>query len=245
MCSWKDRNGKKEFFAEKGESLFIEPVASILNELKDSAGPSYEIVDSAKDERSKAILAAIVVESNLDSILKIWLPGFDKLVKDKNKDLTFSMKISLLRAMNLIPEHILEAADRIRDVRNAFAHKLEIKELNQLEQSTEGRLTGLYNRIFGSSPDNTLRDRHDALIKFAVQGLRAYAANVQLLRNALLAENFVSNLVNNENARQAENLAKMLATQTPMTSIVVGSSSVNVYPDGITVVSSVEPTKIS
>ena len=245
MCSWKDRKGQKEFCAEQGEALFIEPVATVLDGLKASAGPSYQIVESAKDDRSKAILRAIVVESNLDSILKIWLPGFDKLVEDKGKELTFSMKISFLRSMNLIPEQILDAADRIRDVRNAFAHKLEINDLDQLDGKIAGRLTSLYNRIFGASADKTRRDHHDALIKFAVHGLRAYAANVQVLRNALISENFVSDLLGKENGRQAKALEDILKSQQPMTSITVGASSVDVYPSGITVVSVLDPTKRS
>jgi hypothetical protein len=234
--NWKPRNGTDIFKSEKGESLFTEPCAAFGTSAAETAIPSYQIIENAKDHRSKVILSALVIETNLDSLLEAWMPGYKDLVE--KKEFTFSLKIEILRAMRLMPPHIVDAADVLRDVRNQFAHHLEVDSLDNLHQKYEGRLSGLHSRIFGTA-SKTIVEKFDDLAKLAIQGFRAYAGNIRLLRKALETDDYVNSVLEAEKAKQADSLKKILDS-VPLTTLTVGASSVAVYPEGVTVVT--DPT---
>src|SRR5436190_22198337 len=89
-------------YGQKGKALFSEPFP-LLSEVGDwnSQMPSFfQRVERSGDDRSYAINSAILVEYHVDRIVKLILPGFDAFAD--NRDVTMSMKLSLLKDLTLI-----------------------------------------------------------------------------------------------------------------------------------------------
>ena len=101
-------------------------------------------VDTLKDDRLLVLTSALLIENAVEALLSAISPGFDKLLS--RSTFTFSMKLEVAKAMKLIPFKVLNNADFIRDIRNKFAHKLEIESFESL----------------GEKYIQSLRDRHIA-----------------------------------------------------------------------------------
>ena len=110
----------------------------------------------------------------MDRILKLILPGFDAFAD--NRDVTMSMKLSLLKALKLIPEHFVVWADAIRTVRNEFAHNIVVESLEKMGEKTRDRLMFAYNQIpdmkVAKEKSNTHRQFLGVTLQAVVFGLR-------------------------------------------------------------------------
>lgn len=82
----------------------------------------FDRISETGDDRSKIILAGIIVEWYLDRILKYLFVDYKNL--SNRSDFTFSFKISILRSLRLIPLDIVIMCDCVRKIRNEFAHNL-------------------------------------------------------------------------------------------------------------------------
>ncbi len=218
---------KKIFEGIKGKSLFIEPVVAM--QASPDMVPSYTLIQDAKDDRSKVILGALVVEANLDHLLATWMPGFVKL--SKSKDFTFSLKTETLRAMELIPPHILDAVDLIRGIRNHFAHNLNIATLSDLDHSGADKIKNGYSAIFGTNSTAAIEKQFHDIATFATQALRAYGSNIKLLRDSLTSDNYVQDLLDQQKEKQKTAINEALQ-KAPLNTLMLGASSVAIYPDG-------------
>lgn len=218
---------KKIFEGIKGKSLFTEPVVAMP--ASQDMVPSYSLIQNAKDDRSKVILGALVVEANLDHVLATWMPGFARLTN--SKDFTFSLKTETLRAMELIPPHILDAVDLIRGVRNDFAHNLDIATLSDLKQSGADRIKNGYSAVFGTRSSAALEQQFHDIATFATQALRAYGANIKLLRDGLTSGNYVQSLLDQQREKQLAAIDEALL-KVPLNTLTLGASSIAIYPDG-------------
>ncbi len=109
----------------RGDSLFYRPLLHVVNqEIMDTIQKkldSLSIYKQAKDDRALVIIGALIVEQGLDNFLSQWIPEYKKM------EFSFSRKIALMSALRLIPNKICATLTCLNEMRNCFAHKLEIK----------------------------------------------------------------------------------------------------------------------
>jgi hypothetical protein len=186
------------FEGKDGESAFSKPFLSWdeFHRSNEEMPEFYRRIEQSGDDRSYVILTAIVLENQYDAFLTILIPGF-KALRD-NKDFGFSLKIELLRAFRFIPPLIPRCADCVRQIRNDFAHKLEIDRIDGIKPEHLERAKGLYNEVYapylqthdGKSP----REVFHGVAFGALQGLRSYRPNVAILRQHIDDPRFVGAL---------------------------------------------------
>jgi hypothetical protein len=140
-----DFSKRKGFFdGEKGKSLWQFPLMGI-----GSGSRMEEILSHTKDvndHRMLSLLTALLVENRVEHILSEMLPNFKTLLD--NTDFTFSMKIRLLEAFNIIPIQLIRSADIIRKIRNKFAHDLTIMKFEDLDKKILSKLISYREYIY-------------------------------------------------------------------------------------------------
>jgi hypothetical protein len=180
-----------------GESAFTKPFLTLGDVEQANKHPEfYRRLNASGDDRSYVLLAAMIVESLCDNMLRALIPGFSKL-RD-NRDFGFSAKIELVQALRLIPSVIPRCADCVRSVRNEFAHNLFIEKLADVKPRFHRQAEGLYNEVYqaykkthaGRSPRQILH----GLVHAAIYGLHSYTINVNVLRRAIDNPRFTGQL---------------------------------------------------
>lgn len=181
-----------------GESLFHR---SFINLGRENELPElFKKVEGMNDDRLLAITSALIVENRIDKMLAAFLPGYSRQL-ESNADFSFSMKISLLKALNFIPPLILSAADCIRKTRNEFAHQLKKTAFSHINMSIlnglEGIVSDAYRGVTTSPPippPASARDRFERLTFFCVVSLDCYIVNVEALRKSISEPSFAEGL---------------------------------------------------
>lgn len=178
----------------EGETLFWHTLQHVVTK------PSFRLqvdLDSLwlhykdiSDERLLAIVAALCVESAVQELLEAIGPGFGKL-RDET-DLTFSLKIKVVRGLRLIPSRILSACDLIRQIRNEFAHHLDRKALAQLDN--EKYLRKIKTQLSGFSIRKRENSGYDfmfkELVSLTLMALLTYIRHVEQLREYIETDAF-------------------------------------------------------
>ena len=93
----------------------------------------FEPLEGLQDDRAVVLVCAMIVENYLDQYIESFIPRYN-LLKNENA-FFFSWKIQLARSLCLCPNHIFNSIDLIREIRNEFAHNLNIKTLKELDKS--------------------------------------------------------------------------------------------------------------
>jgi len=184
----------------KSSTLFYKPlpIISDLGDWNSQVPEFFQRIEKSGDDRSYAILSAIIVEHHVIRMLKLIMPRFDDFAK--NHESSFSMKLDLLRSLSFIPEHLLVCGDAVRIVRNEFAHNLDIESLDGIRQSTKDKLKSAFNaipdieKISGTIARKTVREILSWVAQCAVVGIRIYESNVRLLMESIRSETFLSQL---------------------------------------------------
>ncbi len=108
------------------------------------------------DEIAIGACGALVVESMLNELIKLGTTKSNLLLE--NRDVTFSMKISIARCFNLIDGETESLLNAIRKIRNHFVHHFEGGSFNDDVKDMAGSI-------------KTLKDRLVAFIKFKINKL--------------------------------------------------------------------------
>jgi hypothetical protein len=188
------------------------------------------------DDRLLAIVTALVVEQRVDVLLGSFLPGYKHLAE--GRDLTFSLKIGLAKALGFIPPRILRAATMIREIRNEFAHDLDILSFAQLKIDLIRGLTSLRIEIDQhsgadlSKPEPSLAEEYRAIAFFCIAGLDAYRENLAYLRSKIETPKFITSLFE-ESAAENESELREVLEQEPISVEIRDGARVEKYPRGV------------
>lgn len=110
---------------KKMEKVNVALIFDILTELREG------------NDRSLAIVGAALVESSLDYLIKNYLVNdeskVDKFINGKD----FYSKIQLAYFLGLISKDEYNDLNCIREIRNLFAHKLSVSDLNDKDVKSE------------------------------------------------------------------------------------------------------------
>ena len=141
------------------------------------------------DERLLALVGALCIETSLDILLGNFIENYKLLKTDS--DFTFSIKIKVARSMCLIPNKILNSCDLIRQVRNEFAHNLEISSFNQLETKYSGKFEPYVREFNVRDRDwSDLVSLYRDLVGFTIVALTAYSYQLRALKSYLKTDHF-------------------------------------------------------
>ncbi len=200
-------------YGPKGETLFSEPfpLVSDVGEWNSQMPAFFHRVERSGDDRSYAIISAILVEYQVDRILKLIMPGFRRFAE--NRDVTFSMKLSLLKSLSLIPEQFIAWADAIRTVRNEFAHDIQVESLEKMGKKARDRLMSAYQDIpdmkVAKEKAKTTRQFLGVTLQAVVFGLRMYESNIMLLVETIRSSEFLEQLKGIFSSRRTKELESM------------------------------------
>jgi len=203
-----------------GESIFRRPISFLLTP---SEGKFYEAVfqkeleeywahyKELEDERAVVVVGSLCVEDCLDKMIEAIFPRSKELLE--NKDFSLSLKIDLIQAYKIIPNRILNDCDTIRQMRNDFAHELNIKTFDDWEisvsEKNENRKDGERKRknfkngidqslrIYDSDYDLSLscRKRFEYFVGVVTIALVIYTTHVQAMRKFIDSQDFGKALV--------------------------------------------------
>lgn len=186
---------KAQYEGLKGETIFAEPYVNLLDhEAATKSRDTFVRLGAYKDDRSMALIAAMVCEAYIDRLLSSIMPGYVKNIA-KNSNFTFSSKIKILQAFDIVPRHLCKAADLVREVRNEFAHNLDIDALESIDPKIIDRLvsyTASRNVEYVSLKD--CRATYDFAVQCATSGLAGYLVNVRDFNSAVRQPDFESML---------------------------------------------------
>lgn len=190
------------FNGEKGKTVFSTVFSESLFRAQED--PRLESkVPYEGDDRSMVLVSAMVSEAYIDRLLCILLPKYDRLL-DNTNNFTFSTKIRLLESFEIVPTHLIRAADLVRQVRNQFAHDLDVSVLGHVDPKILNRLRSLYEerKIHRDAGPSDVRTLFDAISYMATTVLYAYRENLKLFAAAVRSPAFSEALETRHSATQ-------------------------------------------
>jgi hypothetical protein len=189
------------FNGEDGKTIFCQPFNRDLLEANDASALLKKVHD-AGDDRSMVLVSAMVCEIYIDRLLSILLPKYNRLLDD-SASFTFSTKIKLLESFEIVPLHLTRAADLVRQVRNAFAHNLEVSLLSDVDPKITRKLRGLYveRKIRTDAGPDDVSNLFAIVSYIATSVLYAYRENLRCFSAAVRAPAFVESLAAEHSAK--------------------------------------------
>lgn len=190
-----DKKGADIFDGEIGESLFVEPFSDTLKKTLDETFEVHELfkkTGSAGDERSLAVIAALIIENRLDHILRALMPNYEEVALRW----TPSLKRSVLSAMRICPQHIIDCAHCVQQIRNDFAHDLNRDAFDKVEPKYLTKLSYLFHGLYGSEEAKikSHREKFMGVAYVAFYGLELYTRNVEVLMSEITNTDFLKSL---------------------------------------------------
>ena len=160
----------------------------------------FKRLTKLKEDRAIVLVGALFVENAVDQLITSIIPDFSKV--NKRKEITFSVKIDLAKALNMAPSSILNCADRIRDIRNEFAHNIELETFDDLDERHYDSLKAhLYKYLPNNAPEKKTIDNYSFYELFrdatenTVLNLLIYAWNINVLNEYIRTDEFMQNLI--------------------------------------------------
>jgi hypothetical protein len=231
--------GRGLWFGEEGKSTFVEPF--IDPELSPNQLPAFlQKLEATGDQRSFVILSAVIVELYLDSLLDCIMSGYRKLAE--KRDFTFSLKLSLLRALGLIPPHIVEVADLIRKVRNEFAHNFDCDHLDRLDAGLRQAMEQRVRNLYGDREPyiTSTREMFKALTFFVLAGFSAYKPNFRILKEKLNDGSLNDSLKNECFQRHAATIQSIMG-KTPTRVVEKEGWRYRYFENGVVSIAPIDP----
>lgn len=169
----KESRRRAAFAAQNDEVVLFDklPMTYVPDEDHEKGLELLQRVGSKENEREHVLLAAMILEHSVEAILSAWLPRSKKSPAN-----SFHQKINLLDACGLVPKSVINALHAVREVRNGFAHRLDVDSVEDLEQAVAeskwGRIkAGLREGPYPGVPCSTA-------VRWLVDSLHSHLADV-------------------------------------------------------------------
>jgi hypothetical protein len=193
----------------------------------------FERISKSGDDRSKAILAGIIIEYYLDRLLKLLFIDY-KYLTDRS-DFTFSFKISILKSLRLIPINIVNMCDCVRKVRNEFAHNLELNEIVEIKKNLQDQIHQLYVENTSNKNETKLIRKFTGIYNLGYSGLGSFEQNIRLLREKIDDPQFEIEL-HKINDKRTEEYHENLIAKEPIRIERYKDKIEEIYPNGLGII---------
>ncbi|SFR94751.1 hypothetical protein SAMN05216570_1044 [Dyella sp. OK004] len=179
----------------EGETIFHGPYLNLLMEEEHRRHNALLAkLGAGKDDRSQAIVSAMVCEAYLDRMLAVVFPRYHDDILDDSKLFTFSMKIRMLQALCIVPIFITKATNLLRAARNAFAHDLELDRISGLPKKLQQQMRTLYESRWPGSGASDFDEVFFNIVELATASLIAYYVCLHDFNTAVRAPSFEKRL---------------------------------------------------
>jgi len=174
---WNDKSGKR---------IFNQPHIDLYrdNKLIDI----FVKIGETGDDRSRVILVNLILEHLIDILLEHLIKNYDNFSKETNP--SFYLKLSLLKSFDIIPEQILNSINCLREIRNRFAHKIDITNFSDLDDKIIEKINITYSETPSVGNDRTIHQKIERLEFHSIAGLDLYEPNLKLLSNFINSQEF-------------------------------------------------------
>jgi hypothetical protein len=208
------KNLEQRLSGTLGESVFHQPVHDLMAVIADQFEADGMLatvnrMDGYRDERSKVLLAALASETVIDKVLASVMPLYLPL---RARASTY-LKIMMLEALALVPKHITDAADLVREVRNQFAHSLTVEKLSDLDHKVVIKMQQYCTQL-GIKSKAKRNDRtylFDTIAEIATTGLWTYLPLLRDLNSAVRDPALEQQLRQQAERRLSEQASMILA----------------------------------
>ncbi|MCT4583108.1 MAG: hypothetical protein N4A35_16980 [Flavobacteriales bacterium] len=106
-----------------------------------------DALESSTDDRTLILVSAIIIENQIEVLLKILFPEYKNLTDNNSKELTFSLKTNLLKSFQLCDNDLFVKINVIRKIRNRFAHDLSFRELELIDSGTKSNINQMFQEL--------------------------------------------------------------------------------------------------
>lgn len=228
---------KKMSAKNKSKPVFTVPIFDFENvdENNENAWKEIERISQTGDDRSKTILAGIMVEHYLDRLLKLLFIDY-KFLTDRS-DYTFSFRISILKSLRLIPNNIITMCDCVRKVRNEFAHNLTINRISEIDKKIQSQIHQLYIENVKKPIDIELIKKLESIYRLGWNYLRTYEQNIKLLREIIDDPEFEKEL-RGQNLKEMFEMHERLIAEGPIKTVDRGNKIEEIYPKALRIIRS-------
>lgn len=178
------------YYGKEGETLFWQPFPTKIVVHDNSLDLVFSRSDDL-DDRSVALVSAMISENYIDRMLKLLLPSFSL-----DRQGAASKKIDLLTAFNIIPKHLTKAAQLLNQTRNEFAHHLKLTSFAELDNHKPS----LTKAMRGLCQSRNLRVPQDSgevsrlfeiIFQMATTGINRFEENVRFYTNYTRTQPFI------------------------------------------------------
>jgi hypothetical protein len=191
-----------DFDCKKGEAIFYKQMDEIITESEFSKivaeFQSYlKRLALLNDDRLYALVANLLVENMIDNYFAEIMPKYSKSELSKKIDFTVSLKIDVAKELRFSPPKLFNGAKVINQIRNDFAHNLEITKFDDLK---EKRINDIYKILNSYTPrscllrNRPLRERFSSLVLETIIGLNFNLRQVHMLNLFIREDQFYENL---------------------------------------------------
>jgi len=197
---------------------------------------NYSRITNTGDDRSRIILAGIIIESYFDRILKCFFIDYKNL--SDRSDFTFSFKISLLKSLRFIPNEIIIMCDVVRKVRNIFAHNFDIDKIEQIDSKLIKNINQLHREKTKRNINVSLIEKFHTIYSLGYSELRTYEKNIKLLRETIDNPNF-ENELQKINDERMYHFYEKIKSEGPIKIIDRGNGEIEeIYPYNYSIIKS-------
>ncbi len=193
-------NDKNTFHFEdlNADSLFKTPLIQVIGEvssIQSKIDRCFSQYDKVIDDRALAIIGMLLIENEIDDFLSISIKGYSKIKDDQA--MTFSFKCDLASSLKIMPSKIINAIEPIRQIRNLFAHNLEINSFIDakkfvIEKKKKNPFPLLYNKIktiiYGWD-DNDDKKTYKQLLIAIILGIHVYSKHIDQIQSFIWNKN--------------------------------------------------------
>lgn len=193
--------GHSVYISNKNNCLFKEQFDSWERfDWNEDMPPYFERLNEISDDRSFVILACSVMEYQIDRFLKTFIPKPEILI---NENTNLNNKVLIIQAFNLIPPHFVQIMNTIRNIRNDFAHNLNIDSFSDSEKSEKlpkhiAEMKRLWEKFKNDmcywNEGESLRLMYKDIWRVCIEGMRVYESNIRLFRQETEKIEFIQHL---------------------------------------------------
>jgi len=201
----KTRNGKSLNIEGPIGTIFTKPLKIVvenenLEKLQGLIDDIWGQLAESDNDRAIVLVGALIIENAIDMLLAAIIPKFKSF--NKKTDASLSMKIELARDLKIVPTRHLNVADRIREIRNDFAHDLVMNSFDKIpENKVESLRDFLDMYTKDESKGKSVKEVFQLLVTYSTLALWLFSKHVSLLDDFIRSDKLLDSLRDFTHAR--------------------------------------------
>lgn len=194
----KPRNGKGLHIEGPLGTIFTKPLKIVienenLEKLQGLIDDVWGQLAEIDNDRAIVLVGSLLMENAIDMLLAAIIPKFNSF--NEKSLVNLSIKIELARDLKIIPPQHLNVADRIRDIRNDFAHELEMNSFDKIPENYVESLRDFLDMYTkDESKGKSVKEVFKLLVTHSTLALWLFSKHVYLLNDFIRSDKLLDAL---------------------------------------------------